>query len=258
MRKEIRCVLLDPTGNLTCLVLDPVEAGERDRVTALLMDRCEQVGYLMPPTAAGARARLQMMGGEFCGNASMAAAAWLARESGETEAVVPLEVSGAEGVLACRVRREKDGSWTGTVEMPGVLEIFPFREKDREMTAVRFPGMTHLICEERLEEKEAEELLRGAAEKLGDPALGLMQWDGAAGEMRPLVWVRESGTMVWETACGSGSAAVGAWSARTKGADQETEIRQPGGLLRVSVKGERLFLTGKVRIGRKDSVFLPR
>ncbi len=77
MRKEIRYVLLDPTGNLTCLVLDPVEAGERDRVTALLMDRCEQVGYLMPPTAAGARARLQMMGGEFFVNSSRAAAALL-------------------------------------------------------------------------------------------------------------------------------------------------------------------------------------
>ena len=256
MKKEIRYVLLDPTGNLTCLVLDPVEAEDRDRVTERLMDRCEQVGYLMQPSSEEARARLQMMGGEFCGNASMATAAWLAREAGETETVIPLEVSGAEGVLDCGVRQEKDGSWTGTVEMPGVLGITPFMAKGRSMTAVRLPGMTHLICGEGLEDGEAEKILRAAAETFPDPALGLMQWNERTGTMRPLVMVRAAGTLVWETACGSGSTAVGAWRAVQAGTDLETEVRQPGGILKVKTAGKQLFLTGKVRIGKRDSMFL--
>lgn len=249
MGKEIRYVLLDPTGNLTCLVLDPVEARDRSGVTERLMDRCEQVGYLMSPARGEARARLQMMGGEFCGNASMAAAAWLALQAGETEAAVPLEVSGAEGVLTCLVRRAPDSTWQGTVEMPRVLAIEPFRWAGRPLTAVRMPGMVHLICLERLAEAEAETLLRGAAEALREPAAGLLQWDEASGTMRPLVLVREAGTMVWETACGSGSTAIGAWRAQRAGTDLETEVRQPGGVLKVRSAGGRLFLTGTIRIG---------
>lgn len=256
MRKEIRYVLLDPTGNLTCLVLDPADSRERETVTARLMDRCEQVGYLMPASRGEARGRLQMMGGEFCGNASMATAAWLAREAGETEAEMALEVSGVPEPVGCRVRREKDGSWSGTVEMPPVGEIGPFRAGGRELTAVRMPGMTHLICEERLGREEAEELLRGAAEELEDPALGLLQWDEGKRTMKPLVLVREAGTLVWETACGSGSTAVGAWRARRAGRDLETEVRQPGGTLRVRTAGEKIYLSGRVTIGETDSVSL--
>jgi diaminopimelate epimerase len=257
MRKEIRYVLLDPTGNLTCLVLDPAEAREREAVTAALMDRCEQVGYLMPATSGEARARLQMMGGEFCGNASMATAAWLAREAGENEAEMRLEVSGVPAPVGCRVRREEDGSWSGTVEMPPVGEIGPFRTGGRELTAARMPGMTHLICEENLGRDEAEALLRSAAEEIPDPAVGLLQWDEEKRTMTPLVLVREAGTLVWETACGSGSTAVGAWRARRAGRDLETEVRQPGGTLRVRTAGEKIYLTGKVIIGETAWISLP-
>ena len=94
----LRYALLNPSGNRTALVLDPVPAAGRNRITAALMDRCEQVGYLMPPSVPGVLGRLQMMGGEFCGNASMAAAAFLLRNElkvSETRDVL-LEVSGAE------------------------------------------------------------------------------------------------------------------------------------------------------------------
>ena len=52
--KSFRYVRLDPTGNLTCLVLDPVEKAEEPGITA------------------------RLMGGEFCGNAAMASACYLA------------------------------------------------------------------------------------------------------------------------------------------------------------------------------------
>ena len=123
--KKIRYVLLNPTGNLTGLVLDPVSPEDRPRITEALMKGCEQVGYLQPAGQSGAAVRLQMMGGEFCGNASMAAAAWLAQEgdsADQGERNLLLEVSGAEGTVSCRVCREKEG-WRGTVEMPLPREI---------------------------------------------------------------------------------------------------------------------------------------
>ena len=39
--KKIRYVLLNPTGNLTGLVLDPVSPEDRPRITEALMKGCE-------------------------------------------------------------------------------------------------------------------------------------------------------------------------------------------------------------------------
>ncbi len=263
--RSVQYVLLDPTGNLTCLVLDPVTEEERAGITAELMHRCEQVGYLIPPKNPEARGRLQMMGGEFCGNAAMATAAWLAREDGLREGEethVPLEVSGADGVLVCRIRREKE-CWQGTVEMPQILEICEREVAGRCLTAVRLPGMLHLI---RLgkdpDREEMEKFLMKAAEQLPDPAIGFLQWDKEHGYLTPLVYVRDSGTMVWEQACGSGSSAVAACTAVTEGRSVHLDIQQPGGVLTLDVTTEgkeirRIELTGKIRIGRPETIRIP-
>ncbi len=251
-------VRLDPTGNITCLVLDEVPAEQRTVVTALLMKRCEQVGYLTRPADPAAAARLEMMGGEFCGNASMAAAAWLARQRGaREETVVPLEVSGARGLVDCRVRPLPDGAFEGTVAMPPVLEVFPLSLDGRELTAVRLEGIVHLILEDQpMEKRAAEQLLQAAARQLPDAAIGLLQWDSAARFMTPLVWVRGSGTLVWETGCGSGSTAVGAWLALRDGGARQ-EIRQPGGTILVTAQAQggriaAVRMTGLVRLGEME------
>ncbi|MBP5727599.1 MAG: hypothetical protein J6Y48_11050, partial [Clostridia bacterium] len=78
--KAYRYVKLDPTGNITCLVLDPVAPEDEKKVTRELLKQCEQVAYLEAPTLPGAVAALRLMGWELCGNAAMAAAALLLRE----------------------------------------------------------------------------------------------------------------------------------------------------------------------------------
>ena len=260
----IRYVTLNPAGNLTCLVLDPVTEEERARVTAELMCRCEQVGYLETPQRfpGRVRARLQMMGGEFCGNASMGTAAWLAMQDGLTaggEEKILLEVSGAEEPVFCRVRRETAG-WIGTVEMPPVSGTEEIRIKGYPLTAVHMPGMTHLIhAGERMEKTEAEALLQAAAAELPVPAIGLLQWDETVKTMTPLVFVRGSGTMVWETACGSGSAAIGAWKTLAAGTSTKVSVGQPGGRLTVETEAGRgrilrIWLTGSIGIGETETL----
>ena len=91
---NVEIMKADPTGNSTILVLSPVPAEERDRVSSRLMAAeggwAEQVGFV----SGGAEApRLDMMGGEFCGNASLSLAAWLAEESGLEENETALSVS---------------------------------------------------------------------------------------------------------------------------------------------------------------------
>lgn len=248
---EIRYVTLDPTGNTTCLVLDPIPLSERPAVTEKLMTECEQVGYLVPAGSPGAEARLEMMGGEFCGNATMATACWLARENGilpGEERTVTLEVSGADKTLRCTVRALDDG-FEGTVEMPGALEIFKTEAEGLTLMAVRMEGIIHLIVNGKIgTDAQAERMLRKLADGLPDDAAGLLQWDGEY--MRPLVYVRNSGTMVWETGCGSGSTAIGLLRAWESGRETtETVIRQPGGTIRVLVgRDGAVTMTGKVRI----------
>ena len=41
-----RYVKLDPTGNITCLVLDPASPEEEKAITRELLKQCEQVAYL--------------------------------------------------------------------------------------------------------------------------------------------------------------------------------------------------------------------
>ena len=119
--KTYRYVKLDPTGNTTCLVLDPTEPQDEKAVTRKLLEECEQVAYLEAPTQPGAVAAIRLMGGEFCGNAAMAAAAWLVREElaeGEEKALL-LQVSGAVDPVRCTVRKTAEG-FEGTTEMPPV------------------------------------------------------------------------------------------------------------------------------------------
>ena len=262
--REIRYVRLDPTGNITCLVLDPVTEAERPRVTAALMDRCEQVGYLEAPTIPGVRARLRMMGGEFCGNASMAAAAWIADRDGAPDGrrEIALEVSGAEGPVACAVARAADGSWEGTVEMPLPLEIRECEILGIPLTAVFLPGMVHLIREGRLEPAEAERLLLEAGKRFREPAAGLIQWLEEQETLIPLVWVRESGTLVWETACGSGTEAAACVMSEREGRSLRTAAAQPGGILRAEVRRRggriaKVLLCGSVRMAETERLILP-
>ena len=258
--KPVRYVTLDPTGNTTCLVLDPVEEKDRGRVTDLLMRRCEQVGYLQPPVMkSDAKARLQMMGGEFCGNAAMATAAYLVKREGAAgKTVVPLEVSGANGVISCAAWRMSE-RWEGTVKMPPILDLTPLSLGGLDAVLVRMEGIAHLILSDvRLDRTTAEELLKDKAWELPDASVGLLLWNSRANYMKPLVFVKKSDTLVWETGCGSGSTAIGAWLASREGSGiVRTDIQQPGGIIRAEAAAENgtvqyVRITGKIRIGKEE------
>ena len=260
--KTYRYVTLDPTGNLTCLVLDPVEKPDEAEVTRTLLARCEQVAYLAPPEKPEAAAGIRLMGGEFCGNAAMATAAWLVKDELKPEApkTLLLEVSGAANPVQCRVRKTEDG-FEGTVEMPGTPEISKETLCGIPFTLVRMEGIVHLICEDRVfERKEAEALLGEIAGQLPDEAAGLIQWNREKQYMVPLVYVRGSGSLVWEHGCGSGSAAVGAAEALRNGEGETvTAVVQPGGLITVSARLENgrirsLNISGKIKMGSETVV----
>lgn len=263
--KTYRYVKLDPTGNTTCLVLDPAEPGDETVLTRELLKECEQVAYLEEPSLPGTVAAIRLMGGEFCGNAAMAAGAWMVRDelAAGSDMSFLIEVSGAPEPVNCRIRRTAE-AFEGTVEMPPVKEIRAESIGGESFTLVRMDGIVHLIREgDALGKEDAEKLLQQAAETLPDDAVGLLQWNRDTQYLRPLVYVRGSGSMVWENGCGSGSAAVGAAEAlRAGNGIRITQVKQPGGVIGVNAEAEdgqirSLQITGQVRLNTETIIEIP-
>ena len=84
---KLELVMADPAGNRTALVLSPVPPEGRGPLAARLMAlpelHAEQVGFVLPPSAGGLF-RLEMMGGEFCGNAARSFGLYLAGSQGRS------------------------------------------------------------------------------------------------------------------------------------------------------------------------------
>ena len=254
---KLEFVKLSPAQNMTVIVKTPVPRRQQSDVAGRLIDYAgvfaEQAGFIEPPTLPGAECRLQMMGGEFCGNATMCMAALTARDGGiqpgETRDI-NVEISGAEGVLNCRVSCTEDG-YVCKTRMPLPESV----EKLNGYSLVRLPGITHAIlkCAAPASLRTgAEEMLREIAALLDDEAVGLMLYSPATAEMIPLVYVKATDTMIWERGCGSGSAAVGALAAWEKQADVQIPLSQPGGTITAAARWNdglaEVSIEGRVRI----------
>ncbi len=258
-------IKLSPTGNITILVRTPVPRKHHVEIATVLLHRVggEQVGYIERPI--GTDARLQMMGGEFCGNATMSLGAVLARDRGRSEPTnFVVEVSGCTSPVPCTVH--PDGpDWVGTVCMPLPRRVDsvaldtdggPLR-----VPLVEMPGISHLILPLGLGASQLRRRLPEWNERLKADALGALTWNEAASTIDPLVYVPSTGTIMREHGCGSGSAAVGSWLSERGMTDIRADIRQPGGVITVDARRAgpnlaSLAITGRVTVLEEGQVEL--
>ena len=253
---------VDPTGNITLIVETPVPRESQSRIAAELLRRdndAEQVGFFEAPEKSGARLRLQMMGGEFCGNAAISAAAIITcclEPDGGSVRELFLDVSGAPDIVPVKISAEYGGC-SGTVSMPlpESVSSFDFRLGDDTCTLplVRFPGICHCIVNGGLSRETAQRCVADWCRQLDAEALGLMFCDEAAGSLEPLVYVASTDTAVWESSCASGTAAVAAYLACARGGDVSISLSEPCGVLSAEAvlrggKVGSLKLTGKAVI----------
>ena len=102
---ELNILRADPAGNITVFVLDPVEKAHRaaiaEKIMAIPALKAEQVGYACP-SEDDVDGHMEMMGGEFCGNATRAYAMYVARQRGGLSEV-RLRVSGCDHVVTAAV-----------------------------------------------------------------------------------------------------------------------------------------------------------
>ena len=281
--------ILDPTGNITAIVTgDTTDAGWQQRIMdagfrkaaadEIMADhpKVEQVGFLADD--ASCDGMLIMAGGEFCGNASMSAAALLAMRTGDS-AVKTLKVSGAQGPVTVELEATDDSDFKGRVTMPGALEItsimlssfekataedmMPGSKRadclsGREIPLVIMPGIAHAIvtADCGIDAAEAERLLPQLCSNMNMDAMGMMLVEGDLSDsslsevkITPIVYVPGAGTLVRENSCASGTAATGCYLAYITGGPVRQTFSEPGGRLTVEVDAAgNVYIEGRVRL----------
>lgn len=257
---KLKILRADPAGNITLFVLDPVEREKRAEVAARLMDmpefKAEQVGFVCPPQEGG-DGRMEMMGGEFCGNATRAFGALLAREKGELSKV-RVETSGCDHIVTVDVDRE---AGTARTEMPLPQSVVSAQVDGCRGLLVHLGGIAHLVVEGVEPNlaffQRAEPLFQNIE---GLDAYGVIFLEG--GRMTPLVKVPATDTLVWEGSCGSGSLAAAV--AQSQGEDDgefTREYIQPAGVVRATVvrlggAAAATYIGGPVELGPEIQVEL--
>lgn len=297
-----------PGGNTTILVTDPVPAARRAAVAAELMGEhhvhAEQVGFV---TLAGSHPRIDMMGGEFCGNACRSLAALLALKqvlhagpgglmSGEiassgVSGILPVRVvhtphgpdaavrmplpaadrtadgatgeQGAENDASCQSSGQS-GSQNGPHDVADMV-----RHVSEGVALVHLPGITHLLLDASVhpfpENWHARARALIALHGLDDePAAGCIWHHGplAAPSITPVVRVRDTDSIILESACGSGSLAYGLHRAAMTDGETALMVRQPSGAaIRVSVSrraglAPEAWIGGTVRLVASGTAYL--
>ena len=250
----LRYTVLDPSGNLTILVATEVARAQQPALAAALLSAepaAEQVGFLESP-GTDCHIRVRMAGGEFCGNATLCAAALYSAQSGQGQ--VRVGMSGAETPLTVTLQ-PREGGFDGRLDMPLPTRVetrqFSLDGRFFSLPMVTLPGISHLLLTEPLAKRDAERAVKCWCRELQAPGLGLMMLDEAAMTLTPLVYIPGGDTLYWERSCASGTAAVGAALATLRGESLSLHLQEPGGTLGVSAEMDggrllRLTLEGRV------------
>ena len=226
-----------PGGNITALI-ETAAALDFVAVSARVMKQnpeVEQVGFIMPAKKPVCDFHVEMMGGEFCGNAARCAALRWCLSAKKNSAV--FTVSGFDVPLTVHVQAE-----TVTLRIPG--EFLRAEVKVDEGWLVDFYGIRFLVMERNIGKQEIEAAVHKYKDSM--PAIGVIvaQSSSRGLSIIPWVWVVSTGTLIKETACASGSIAA-ALTARKQGLDLPSySIFQPSGsVLSVGLEQEFLDIT---------------
>jgi histidine racemase len=274
---KLNFIKANPTENMTIFILDPLPRSTYSEVANKLMNynnlHAEQVGFFEQPTLPGSTSRLHMMGGEFCGNASRAFAAIMVQKRyGAFQMVgdiyfVPIEVSGNEKVLIAEVKEASEHTYDVKIKLPLHKSARPFETHYNGVhypgILVDFEGISHLILSTGNDLPDEGLLLHIVKQlsPLQNGAFGVMFYNNEQNFMVPLVYVEDTGSVIWERSCGTGTAALGIALSLTKQESVDMVVDQPGGKLQILTTWtnnqiEDIYLKGEVSIVAEGEVYI--
>lgn len=268
MKKTFNYFRANPCGNITGFVVAPVYPGYRKAYTDCIMEQIdkdvEQVGFISP-AYEGAPLRMDMMGGEFCANATRAYGLYSAGFY-DTDGLVDIEVyvSGHEGTTDVIADVKNQKAYVA-LDDPIGRENLTIDGKD--CTLIKLPGISHLIVEGEEDKDFVNKALEVLKKDHKDEAYGVLFFDKEKLEMIPYVYVEGSETLFREGSCGSGTIAVVNYledDIAKLDEDYKISIKNPAGELEVFVyefeDGKKFCVGGKVELSEveKKSIEIPQ
>jgi len=266
--QKIRYTVLSPGGNDTCLCRSQDENGnsllnrsktrEINDVILALSPKVEQVGFINISNEGG---KLRMAGGEFCGNATRSAA-WVL-SGGQKGNSLEMQVSGVDPNR--RLEAGVDSKNAAWAEIPIYSDLSSVRPgEDSNEYLVEIEGISFVVVydeefDPKIDEKDIKEAAMKKLESVGfleKLAAGVVYVRKSITGIKidPVVYVKEVDTCYYETACGSGTTAVGLAEAYRSGQSlQGLEVEQPSGesivvgIERNDQEFESAYISGEVK-----------
>ncbi len=268
MKKTFNYFRANPCGNITGFVVAPVYPGYRKAYTDCIIEQIdkdvEQVGFISP-AYEGAPLRMDMMGGEFCANATRAYGLYSAGFY-DTDGLVDIEVyvSGHQGTTDVIADVKNQKAYVA-LDAPIGRENLTIAGKD--CTLIKLHGISHLVVEAEEDRDFVDKALEVLKKDYKDDAYGVLFFNKEKLEMIPYVYVEGSETLFREGSCGSGTVAVVNYlesDIDKLDEDYKIAIKNPGGELEVFVyefeDGKKFCVGGKVEISEveKKSIEIPQ
>jgi diaminopimelate epimerase len=223
-----------PGGNATAIVLDNVTTMDKKWLNKMILrnwqlrfpdlPEIEQCCYVTEPVNQEAIARVEMFGGEFCVNAARSVVKLLAKPRGTGL----IEVSGAQQPLQFALNKKEVTLYTPGLKMRYPMISIP------EGVLVYLEGIVQLVVVDEITPPNLHEIL----EKLlkdkrynlaSEKCVGVSFYNPTTGRADFCVWVREVETIFDETACGSGTCAIGIVQAAAARTSVTLPVIQPSG-----------------------------
>ncbi|MDH6604281.1 diaminopimelate epimerase [Bacilli bacterium PM5-9] len=248
--------IANPAGNITIFVKNDVNQDNYIEIANKLINlkeyKAEQVAFIKELN--NKPYKMEMMGLEFCANASRSFAYLVARENNiETPTIINVDVSGIKSTIDVEVDLDNNDA---TIEMNPPQDIKTISINDINYPLVIMEGIMHVIIEESDFDKTlCQQILNFVLEKYSVDALGFMFVDN--NEMYPVVYVHDTKTLIHEGSCGSGSIAYAYYlynKLQDKTNNYAISLNEPGGILKVSIINEKCYLSGELSISKLTTV----
>ena len=260
---EVKLRVADPAGNITIFVTSPVErnlyAKVANELLAIKEFRGEQVGFI--ERHEDGSSHMEMMGGEFCGNASRSIGMLFARQNNVESGNVLVEITGSDRPLNTKVDFENE---TSEIDMP-----IPKRIESINVSGLgKFPivlidGINHIIAESvDATDENFEKFKKAVYENYDIEAFGVMFFDKEKNYITPAVYVKDTDTTFFESSCGSGTLATVTYLGQDlKDGVLKFDIKQPGGTIASQIYKEngeikKITIGGVVKLSDKLEIEL--
>ncbi|MFW6238755.1 MAG: hypothetical protein ACOC5A_05935 [Halanaerobiales bacterium] len=276
---ELNYFKLSLVENTTVIITDPVPRDKYSDISRRVMSHthlaAEQVGFFSRYSGENADYKLEMAGGEFCGNAVLAAGA-LAGFKKIKKNKIYFAVSGTEKVLEVNYVSRGSKNWRVRSTMPVENKVKKSTLGERNGYLVGLEGIVHFLYEDgslhkdsrNREEKRQQKMLKELASREKRQAYGVIPYikEGEEYFIRPCVYVPETGSIVFERGCGSGTVALGIILASVAGSSVSCSVGQPGGIIEVEIEVltgvggekeiEKVWITAGVDLTCRGSVYV--